>query len=154
MATLGRSCLDPETVAEFLQFIRNDWSKIIQPEDILDATDFQAIEKRMQQLIVPAEKQGAKRVDLANIIMQRMINKIILMKESFTQARRDNAVRFMKLPVIPLDLRVAGGRDLYSAAISKRKDDSLSIVTDENRAMIATIFEDAELARDILSKMQ
>ena len=43
--------------------------------------------------------------------------------------------------------------NVCGAASSTRKDDALSVVADENRSMIRTIFADSELARDILSKM-
>jgi hypothetical protein len=151
--TLGKACLDAETVVEFLQFMQNDWSTIIEPEEILNAKKFAAIESRMQQLVDPDDEQGAKRVDIANIVVQRLVNRLLLMQTPLTEANRNNVVRFLKLEQIPLDLRVAAGRDLYSAVMAASADEAQTGCAAENRAMIMTIFEDGELARDILGKM-
>lgn len=166
--TVGRSCLDPETVGEFMYFMKNDWTKIIQPEEILSAKKFEDIEKRVNALVRPKQKKGKPkstttagkmskssidRVDLANIITQRLVNKILLMQEPFTQAQRDNVVRFLKLELIPLDLRVAAGRDLYKFAIKAPVDQGRTELQSKNLTVITTIFEDATLAKDILRKM-
>lgn len=88
VTTIGRSCLDPETVAEFLQFVRNSWSKIVQPNEILDSKDFKDIEKRMSSLVAPSDGKSVKRVDIANIITQRLINKLYVMEEVFVKMLR------------------------------------------------------------------
>lgn len=153
VTTIGRSCLDPETVAEFLQFVRNDWSKIIGPDEILGAKDFKDIEQRMTSLVSPSDGKGVKRVDVANIITQRLINKVFVMQDNFTKKQRDNVVKFLKLESVPLDLRVAAGRDLYNFAMKAMKDREASAVLKKNRKMITTIFEDQALAKDVLGRM-
>ena len=153
VTTIGRSCLDPETVAEFMQFVRNDWAKIIQPGEILGAKNFKDIEQRMKALVTPSDGKGVKRVDIANIITQRLLNKIFVMQEAFTKKQRDNVVKFLKLDSTPLDLRVAAGRDLNNFAIKAMKDKEASAVMKKNRKMITTIFEDQALAKEILGRM-
>ena len=153
VTTIGRSCLDPETVAEFLQFVRNSWSKIVQPNEILDSKDFKGIEKRMSSLVAPADGKSVKRVDIANIITQRLINKLYVMEDVFAKKQKDNVVKYLKLDAIPLDLRVAAGKDLYNFAMKAFKDKDASDTLKKNRKMITTIFEDADLAKDILGKM-
>ena len=153
VTTIGRSCLDPETVAEFLQFVRNSWSKIVQPNEILDSKDFKDIEKRMSSLVAPSDGKSVKRVDIANIITQRLINKLYVMEEVFVKKQKDNVVKYLKLDAIPLDLRVAAGKDLYNFAMKAFKDKDASDTLKKNRKMITTIFEDAALAKDILGKM-
>lgn len=153
LMTLGKSCLDTETVIEFVQFMQNDWSTIIEPEEILNATNFADIAKRIKKLVEPREEGAATRVDLANIVVQRLINRILLMSTPFTQAQRDNLVRFLKLGQIPVDLRVAAGRDLYEAIMANGGDKASSPVEQANKSMMMTVFEDGELAQDILGKM-
>ncbi len=52
-----------------------------------------------------------------------------------------------------MDLRVAAGKDLYNFAIKAFNDKEASDTLKKNRKMITTIFEDPELAKDILGKM-
>ena len=75
------------------------------------------------------------------------------MEDVFTKKQRDNVVQFLKLDAIPLDLRVAAGKDLYKFAIKSFNDKKASPTTKKNRNMITTIFEDGDLAKDILGKM-
>jgi len=153
VTTIGRSCLDPETVAAFLQFVRNSWSKIVQPNEILDSKNFNEIKARMSSLVAPKDGKSVKRVDIANIITQRLINKLYVMEDIFSKKQKDNVVDYLKLDAIPLDLRVAAGKDLYNFAIKTFKNKEVSVTLKKNRKTITTIFEDPELAKDILGKM-
>ena len=107
----------------------------------------------MTSLVAPSGGKKVKRVDIANIITQRLINKLYVMEDVFIKKQRDNVVQYLKLAAIPLDLRVAAGKDLYNFAIASFKDKEASDVAKKNRKMITTIFEDAALAKDILGKM-
>ena len=153
VTTIGRSCRDPETVAEFMQFMRSDWAKIIQPNEILDSKDSKDIERRMKALVAPTGGKKVKRVDIANIITQRLINKLITMRDNFTKKQRDNVVQFLKLDDIPLDLRVATGKDLYKSAMKTRKNKEAPAVLKKNAKMILSLYEDKALAKAVLGKM-
>ena len=136
-----------------MQFVRNSWSKIVQPNEILDSKNFKEIKDRMSSLVAPSDGKSVKRVDIANIITQRLINKLYVMEDVFVKKQKDNVVKYLKLDAIPLDLRVAAGKDLYNFAIKAFNDKDASDILKKNRKMITTIFEDADLAKDILGKM-
>ena len=146
---IGISCLDKETVVEFIQFMRNDWSKIIQPEEILDSTNFKEIEKKMSTLVQPKKGSKVKRVDAANIVVQRLINKIIVIEKELDKLNLENIRSFFKLDSIPLDMKVASGRDLFNFTLQKEGNE----IAIKNRLLISKIFEDKELALLILEGM-
>ena len=150
---IGKSCLDQTTVAEFMQFMRSDWTKIIQPNDILDTKAFKDIEKRMKALVAPASGKSVKRVDIANIITQRLINKLITMQDAFTKTQKENVAKYLALDYIPLDLRVAAGKDLYKSAMKTMKNKDLPDVLKKNSKMIVSLFEEPKLAEAVLGKM-
>ena len=154
VTTIGRACLDPETVAEFLQFVRNSWSKIVQPNEILDSKNFKDIETRMSSLVTPSDGKSVKRVDIANIITQRLINKLYVMEDTFSKKQKENVVQYLKLDAIPLDLRVAAGKDLNTFAMKVSKQKDASAVMKKNGKMMISIFSDPTLAKDILGKMR
>ena len=126
------SCLDKETVVEFIQFMRNDWSKIIQPTDILDATEFKKIEEKMNLLIQPSKGSKVKKVDTANIIVQRLINKIMIIDTELSKKNIGNIQSFFKLDCIPLDMKVAAGRDILNYTLK----DGENKVTKKNKKSI------------------
>jgi hypothetical protein len=146
---IGISCLDKETVVEFIQFMRNDWSKIIQPEEILDSTNFKEIEEKMNTLVQPKKGSKVKRVDAANIVVQRLINKIMVMEKKLDKLNLENIRSFFKLDSIPLDMKVASGRDLLNFTLQKEGNE----IAIKNRTLISKIFEDKELALLILEGM-
>jgi hypothetical protein len=146
---IGMSCLDKETVIEFIQFMRNDWSKIIQPEEILDSTNFKEIEEKMNTLVKPKKGSKVKRVDAANIVVQRLINKIMVMDKELDKLNLENIRSFFKLDSIPLDMKVASGRDLLNFTLQKEGNE----IAIKNRTLISKIFEDKELALLILEGM-
>ena len=146
---IGMSCLDKETVVEFIQFMRNDWSKIIQPEEILNSKDFKKVESKMNVLVKPKKGSKVKRVDAANIVVQRLINKVMVMEDVLTKLNLVNICSFFKLDSIPLDMKVASGRDLFNFTINKEGNE----VIIKNRKLISKIFEDEELALMILEGM-
>jgi hypothetical protein len=146
---IGMSCLDKETVVEFIQFMRNDWSKIIQPEEILNSKDFKKVESKMNVLVKPKKGSKVKRVDAANIVVQRLINKVMALEDVLTKLNLANITSFFKLDSIPLDMKVASGRDLFNFTINKEGSDIIA----QNRRLISKIFEDKDLALMILEGM-
>ena len=149
---IGRSCLEAETVAEFIQFVRNNWSMIIQPEEILNSKKFKEIENRFDKLVLPKKKKEVKRVDIANIITQRLVNRVYVTEEVINKKQRDNIVSYLKIKSMPLDMRVAAGRDLYNFALRKT-DKETSDAKKKNKKSMTTVFEDPELAKNIIQRM-
>ena len=126
--------------------MRNDWSKIIQPEEILDSKDFKEVEAKMNSLTKPKEGSKVKRVDAANIVVQRLINKIMVMEKVLSKANLANITSFFKLECIPLDMKVASGRDLFNFTIDKEGSDIMA----QNRKLISKIFYNIKIPNFII----
>jgi hypothetical protein len=120
----------------------------------LDSKIFKDIETRMSSLVTPSDGKSVKRVDIANIITQRLINKLYVMEDTFSKKQKENVVQYLKLDAIPLDLRVAAGKDLNTFAMKVSKQKDASAVMKKNGKMMISIFSDPTLAKDILGKMR
>ena len=82
-----------------------------------------------------------------------MINKLITMQDNFTEKQRKNVVQFLKLDDIPLDLRVATGKDLYKSAMKTMKNKEAPTMSKKNAKMLLSAFETPKLAKAILGRM-
>ena len=91
-------------------------------------------------------------VDVANIITQRLVNRVYVTEEVINKKQRDNIVSYLKIKSMPLDMRVAAGRDLYNFALRKT-DKETSDAKKKNKKSITTVFEDPELAKNIIQRM-
>ena len=76
------------------------------------------------------------------------------MEDTIVKKQKDNVEQYLKLDAIPLDLRVAAGKDLNSFAMKVSKQKDASSVMKKNGKMIISIFSDPSLAKDILGKMR
>jgi len=103
----------------------------------------------MNTLVQPKKGSKVKRVDAANIVVQRLINKIMVMEKKLDKLNLENIRSFFKLDSIPLDMKVASGRDLLNFTLQKEGNE----IAIKNRTLISKIFEDKELALLILEGM-
>ncbi len=67
---LGDSCLDDETVATFISFIRQNLSQLISPQQILDTDKFH---QEVANRIKPIVEQEVKRLDILSVICTRLL---------------------------------------------------------------------------------
>jgi adenosyl cobinamide kinase/adenosyl cobinamide phosphate guanylyltransferase len=131
---LADSCLDTNTVTSFIAFLNNDLTKIIVPEDIINAKNF---EKEVLEKIKSVVQQQTKRVDILSVMTTRLVNYLTLSQEKFKPAQIENLKKYIKMELMPNDMRVLIGRDLAEA-----KNASLKLV-----------FADPELGKILLGKM-
>jgi hypothetical protein len=83
----------------------------VSPEEILDAKDFGNVEKRIKTLV-----EGAtKRMDILSVIMTRLTNALLLGKTDLNDKQFDNLKKFILLPLIPNDMRLAMAQDIVKS---------------------------------------
>ncbi|MGD1840839.1 MAG: AAA family ATPase [Thermonemataceae bacterium] len=130
---LADGCMDSNTVTSFISFLNNDLGKLITPEEIVTAEDF---EKDVYRKIKNTVEQKTKRVDILAVICTRLINYLTLSKEKFKAEQIDNVKEFLKMDFLPNDMRLIAMQDL---------------VMSRNNALKA-VLQDPELAKMYLSK--
>lgn len=107
---LAKSTLDDATVSAFMSFVMDGLEQLVDPEEILDAEDFEPVAERLSEL---AKGEGdAKRVDRLSTICTRLF--LYLSRELYTPTDRhaENLVRFLLHEALPNDLRVSLHKDL------------------------------------------
>lgn len=110
--TLASSALDPATVGTFLAFAQQALEGLISPEEVLDATDFAAVEARVRAASVTSG--GTRRMDVLSVLCGRL--HLHLAGPTYTPGplHAANLVAFLLLPDLPNDLRFTLHRDLTS----------------------------------------
>jgi tRNA(Ser,Leu) C12 N-acetylase TAN1 len=130
---LGDGCLDQQTTIVFVNFINMDLSKLISPEEILNASDFKQIEKRIENLI----EAKTKRLDILSVIMTRLTNYLLYTKEDMTDKQFENLKKFILLTLIPNDLRLAMAQEIVTS----------------NKKNIKKLYAVPEIGKLLLTKM-
>jgi hypothetical protein len=110
VAILAASALDEITVANFLSFVTENLTMLIDPEDILEAKDFKAVSKEIDR--VAKGDKGAVRVDLLSTICTRL--SIYMARPDFkaSDVTGGNLVSFMLHKALPNDLRFSLHKEL------------------------------------------
>jgi hypothetical protein len=132
---LADACLDNNTVSAFISFLNNDLSKLITPEEIINAKNF---EQEVYQRIKSVVEQQTKRVDILSVITTRLINYLNVSKLTFKKPQVDNIKAFLNMDFMPDDLRLVAAQD---------------IVTSENKSIQGSIMTDPKLGQLFLAKM-
>lgn len=128
--TLALSCLDKNTATSFTAFVSKNLSKLVSPEEILNAKNFnKTILPKIDKLV----NQKVTRIDILSAICIRFTNYITSNKIKKEQI--ENIKEFLKMDLMPEDLRLTIAQDL-----SKSKSPSMS-----------ALFADPEIALLILS---
>jgi MoxR-like ATPase len=106
---LAQGSLDDATVAAFIAFISDNLGRLLSPEEVLDATAWAPVGRRLGELGGAAD---ARRVDLLATICTRVF--LHLTGEHYTPGERHaaNLVAFLTSEALPNDLRFALHRDL------------------------------------------
>jgi len=107
---LGMGTLDDVTVGDFLNFIRDDLTSLIDPEEILSVDDFSKIEERLKE--IGTDDKGNRRIDRLSTICSRML--ICLTRENYEAGSTDekNLCSFLKSENLPKDLKVGLAMDI------------------------------------------
>ena len=117
VAVLANSSLDDTTVGAFLSFVNDELTELISPEEILGASSFAPIKKRIASLAKSAS--GGHRIDRLAAICTRMFLHITLDNYKPGKKHKDNLVSFLSEDVIPNDLRMAMVMDIQKHGSEK-----------------------------------
>ncbi len=110
--TLADSCLDENTVTAFITFINNDLGKLITPEQICNAKQF---EREVVAYLKRVAVKKTIRVDILATICTRMVNYLTINQIKPNKTQMDNIKEFVKIDFLPNDIRLTMAQDLVSS---------------------------------------
>lgn len=131
---LADSCLDKSTATAFISFINNNLSKLISPEEIIEAKNFNA---QVLQPIKQIVNKEMLRVDVIATLCTRLVNYMIINNIKAEKEHLNNIKEFIKIDFIPNDIRLSMAQDLIGSGNSNLK----------------SILSDPEISKLILQKM-
>lgn len=108
---LADGCLDESTTAAFITFVNMDMDKLVGPSELLNAPNFPIMEAQIKSLV----DGQTKRMDILSVMMTRLTNHLINLKEDLSEKEFDNLKAFILLAFIPNDLRLAMAQELVNA---------------------------------------
>jgi len=133
---LGKGTLEDETVDKFLHFCKFVKNKLIQPEEIIEATDFKKdIAPRLKKIV---SGDGFKRTDLLNTICTRLMLHLTSGNYRFDEKHKKNLVEFLLNEEMDSSLRFKVHHGISNAKNGK-----------QSKKLLA----DARLAKTILKRM-
>lgn len=109
---LAHSALDDITATTFIAFVNDHLEQLIEPREILDATDWAPVRERLRQLA--AGPGDSKRVDRIATICTRLYLELSSARYQPQPAHGPNLVEFLLHPDLPNDLRFSMHRDLIA----------------------------------------
>ena len=107
---LALSSLDELTVSSFIAFVNDELTQLIDPEEILDAKDFNSISKKIKDISV--DDSGAKRVDRLSTMCSRLYLKLTSVDYKQGKNHSKNLIEFLLFETIPNDLLMSLYMDL------------------------------------------
>ncbi len=126
---IADSCLDSNAAISFITFIKNNLSKLITPEQIIDAKDFsQSVEKSIRKVV----DKDTLRVDILSTLCTRLVNYLTVNKIKPSKLQLTNIKSFLLMDFLPNDLRLITAQDLVSSKNTHLK----SIIADKDVAML------------------
>ena len=117
VAVLANSSLDDTTVGAFLSFVNDELTELISPEEILNASSFNPVKKRIASLAKSAS--GGHRIDRLSAICTRVFLHLTMDTYKPSKKHKDNLVSFLVEDLIPNDLRMAMVMDIQKHASEK-----------------------------------
>jgi len=105
---LGDSCLDQETVAAFITFVRETLHKLPAPQTLLSSAD----EAGFRDQLLPLIQENPVRVDLLSTLAFRLFTFGTDRENQLGQNYVENMKRFLLWEEIPADVRVGLARNL------------------------------------------
>ncbi len=115
---LGDSCLDEMTVAAFISFVNNQMSRLISPQEIVEASDFKS------EVAEPLREQvegETRRVDILAVICTRLVNYLIVKDVNLEGESLENMKQFMGLDFLTNELRLQMAKDLVAGGNDTHK---------------------------------
>ncbi len=114
---LADACLDEETAAAFLSFVKLQLNQLISPEEIIEAKKFENVAKHLRGLV----DQKTKRLDILSVICMRLINFLIVNNVQLDKEQTENLKQFILLDFIPNDMRLFMAQELVNSSNNSLK---------------------------------
>lgn len=118
VTTLALSSLDQVTVSAFVAYVSDNLAQLVQPEEILGAHDWDAVDARLHAL---AGSEDARRVDRLATVCTRLVLALSASTYVPHDGHGPNLVRFLLHPTLPSDLRFSTHQDLVQAGPQVRE---------------------------------
>ncbi|GAA4887185.1 AAA family ATPase [Ferrimonas pelagia] len=131
--TLAHACLDTTTCHAFIAFVEQNLSKLISPQTIINSTDF---EKQVQPAIERAVGAHPPRIDILATLCTRLQHYLHIEQLHPNAAQLANIQAFLKLAVLPNDLRLGMMQEMVNG----------------NNPALKAVIADPELAKQFLSQ--
>jgi hypothetical protein len=112
---LAASSLDPITSNSFMAFVQNNLSRLISPEEIVNAKNF---EKEVQAKIEETMTDHI-RLDILATLCTRLMNYLLAREAKPNAAQLENIKKFLKLEILPNDLRLSAVQDMVKHPLLK-----------------------------------
>jgi hypothetical protein len=113
--TLADACLDSTTVASFIAFINQDLNKLIAPEEILKAKNFDDIYQRIKKVV----DKETKRLDVLSVICTRLVNFLTAKEKKISKNEIKNLKDFLLMDFMPNDMRLIMAQELVKSNNTK-----------------------------------
>ena len=117
---LATSSLDSLASNSFISFVQNNLSRLISPEEIINAKHF---DKEVKETLQEYMKDGI-RLDILATLCTRLINYLVSREVKPTTPQLENIKNFLKLELLPNDLRLSAAQDIMKNPLLK------AIITD------------------------
>ncbi|MBY5922533.1 AAA family ATPase [Ferrimonas balearica] len=108
---LARSCLDDTTCAAFVAFVEQNLSQLVAPQAIVEAKDF-------TKTILPQIERTAggkmPRIDILATLCTRLYHYLKVNKVKPNAEQMGNLQAFLKMPLLPNDLRLGLMQDMMN----------------------------------------
>ncbi len=115
---LADSCLDSNTVASFISFVNNNLAKLVTPEEIINAKNFNTqVLEHLKGIVT----KGTLRVDILATLCTRLVNYLSINNIKPSKEQLNNIKEFIKIDFIPNDIRLSMAQDLVSSSNTNLK---------------------------------
>lgn len=115
VSMLADSCLDSNASTAFIAFVQQNQSKLISPEEIINTKNFtKEVEEHLNELVVKEQ-----RIDILSTLCTRLLLHLKTLEKKCSKAQFDNMKRFLKMEIIPNDIRLSMLGDLTKLPLMK-----------------------------------
>lgn len=109
---IADSCLEGNAAISFINFVKNNLSKLITPEQIIEAKDFS---KSVEAPIKKVVQKDSLRVDILSTLCTRLVNYLGVNKVKPSKDQLANIKAFLMMEFLPNDLRLITAQDLVNS---------------------------------------
>jgi len=131
---MADACLDPQTAAVFITFVKDELAELISAKDIVNAKNFsKTVDKPLRKSV----DKDSLRVDILSTICTRLVNYLTVNTIKPSKEQLKNIKEFLLIDLLPNDLRLITAQE----------------IVDSKNKHLKIIMNDAKIAMLLLDKM-